>query len=546
MHAELLARRVPGAAVGIVLRRPHAVRRRASAPMLGVPVAGSVEEVLAVRRRRGGHLLQRRHARRPHGGGGRGGQGGVLREARVARSGGARTRAGRHRGRAACRSRSASTAASIPRTRRWPRRSPPGAIGEPHLVRISSRDPEPPPLEYVRTSGGLFLDMTIHDFDMARFVTGSEVVEVFARGGVRVAPAFAQAGDIDTALVTLVHASGCLTAIDNCRATAYGFDQRVEAFGSDGMAASENPPAHTGVLTTAEGAHRPPLPHFFLERYLPSYEREWQAFVGALRDRDPAAGRRRMTPARRWSSGWRRGSRCARGAPSAWIAAEVAADRAAMRIFVTGAGGFVGSNLVHVFAQRHGAEVIAPSHEHRRPHRPPAVAPLRRRDAARRDRARRDLERSNHVVLGPATRVEGVCGRHPQRGGRRQRRRRPRRAHLHRLGVRRHPGPRQRDRAAQPDQPLRLPQGRLRAGRHPARGARDGGAHRRRAGRPPGAAADAAPAGRGVRVPGGVAGRCPARGRRFTVWDGDGLNRWPRRRWPPTPPSSSGLRSSAM
>jgi len=157
-----------------------------------------------------------------------------------------------------------------------------GQIGEPHLVRISSRDPEPPSLDYVRTSGGLFLDMTIHDFDMARFVTGSEVVEVFARGGLRVAPDFAEAGDIDTALVTLVHASGCLTAIDNCRQTAYGFDQRVEAFGSAGMAASENPPAHTGVVTTADGARRPPLPHFFLERYLPSYEREWEAFVGAL------------------------------------------------------------------------------------------------------------------------------------------------------------------------------------------------------------------------------------------------------------------------
>jgi myo-inositol 2-dehydrogenase / D-chiro-inositol 1-dehydrogenase len=157
-----------------------------------------------------------------------------------------------------------------------------GRIGEPHLVRISSRDPEPPSLEYVRTSGGLFLDMMIHDFDMARFVTGSEVVEVFARGGVRVAPAFGEAGDIDTALVTLVHASGCLTAIDNCRATAYGFDQRVEAFGADGMAASENPPAHSGMVLTAAGAHRPALPHFFLERYLASYEREWLAFVSSL------------------------------------------------------------------------------------------------------------------------------------------------------------------------------------------------------------------------------------------------------------------------
>jgi myo-inositol 2-dehydrogenase / D-chiro-inositol 1-dehydrogenase len=159
-----------------------------------------------------------------------------------------------------------------------------GRIGEPLVVRISSRDPEPPPLDYVRTSGGLFLDMMIHDFDMARFVTGSEVVEVFARGGVRMQPELAEAGDIDTALVTLVHASGCLTAIDNCRRTAYGFDQRVEVFGSAGVAASENPPAHTGVVTTADGAWRPTLPHFFLERYLPSYELEWQAFIEAVRD----------------------------------------------------------------------------------------------------------------------------------------------------------------------------------------------------------------------------------------------------------------------
>ncbi len=157
-----------------------------------------------------------------------------------------------------------------------------GAVGEPHLVRISSRDPEPPPLEYVRTSGGLFLDMMIHDFDMARYVTGTEVVEVFARGAVRVEPSFAEVGDIDTALVTLVHEDGCLTAIDNSRRAAYGFDQRVEVFGSAGMAVSENPLAHTGTVFTAAGADRPPLPHFFLERYLPSYIREWEAFVEAV------------------------------------------------------------------------------------------------------------------------------------------------------------------------------------------------------------------------------------------------------------------------
>jgi len=163
-----------------------------------------------------------------------------------------------------------------------------GAVGEPHLVRISSRDPEPPPLEYVKSSGGLFLDMMIHDFDMARFVTGSEVVEVFARGALRIEPSFAEAGDIDTALATLVHADGCLTAIDNSRRAAYGFDQRVEVFGSEGMAVSENPRAHTGSVLTADGERRPPNPYFFLERYLPSYVREWQAFVDAVkRGQDP-------------------------------------------------------------------------------------------------------------------------------------------------------------------------------------------------------------------------------------------------------------------
>ena len=162
-----------------------------------------------------------------------------------------------------------------------------GVIGETHLVRISSRDPAPPPLEYVKTSGGLFLDMMIHDFDMARFITGREVVEVFARGAVRVDEAFAQAGDIDTALVTLVHEDGCLTAIDNSRRAAYGYDQRVEAFGSEGMAVSENPRAHAGTVLTADGERRPALPYFFLERYLPSYIREWQAFVEAVKNGTP-------------------------------------------------------------------------------------------------------------------------------------------------------------------------------------------------------------------------------------------------------------------
>jgi myo-inositol 2-dehydrogenase / D-chiro-inositol 1-dehydrogenase len=157
-----------------------------------------------------------------------------------------------------------------------------GAVGEPHLVRISSRDPAPPPIAYVQASGGIFLDMTIHDFDMARHVAGSEVVEVFAHGAVRIDPAFADADDVDTALVTLVHENGCLTAIDNSRQAVYGYDQRVEVFGSAGMAASDNPSAHTAVVRTADGAHAATLPYFYLERYIPSYLGEWEAFVAAV------------------------------------------------------------------------------------------------------------------------------------------------------------------------------------------------------------------------------------------------------------------------
>jgi myo-inositol 2-dehydrogenase/D-chiro-inositol 1-dehydrogenase len=158
-----------------------------------------------------------------------------------------------------------------------------GAIGDPHIVRITSRDPSPPPLDYVRVSGGIFLDMTIHDFDMARFVTGSEVVEVYARGAVRIDDDFGDAGDVDTAVVTLEHANGCLTTIDNSRRAVYGYDQRVEVFGSAGVAGSDNPLSHTGVVRTAEGSYTPGLPWFFLDRYLTSYVREWEAFVAAIR-----------------------------------------------------------------------------------------------------------------------------------------------------------------------------------------------------------------------------------------------------------------------
>jgi myo-inositol 2-dehydrogenase/D-chiro-inositol 1-dehydrogenase len=162
-----------------------------------------------------------------------------------------------------------------------------GSVGEPHIARITSRDPDPPPLEYARASGGLFLDMTIHDFDMARFVVGSEIEEVYARASVRIDPAIGEFGDVDTAVITLVHANGCLTAIDNSRRARYGYDQRVEVFGAEGMAASGNPLGHTATVATASGTSSATLPYFFLERYIPSYVREWEAFVGAVASGTP-------------------------------------------------------------------------------------------------------------------------------------------------------------------------------------------------------------------------------------------------------------------
>jgi myo-inositol 2-dehydrogenase/D-chiro-inositol 1-dehydrogenase len=153
-----------------------------------------------------------------------------------------------------------------------------GLLGDIHLVRITSRDPAPPPIEYIKVSGGIFLDMMIHDFDMARYVTGSEVVEVYAQGAVRVDAAIGEAGDVDTAAVMLRHDNGCITTIDNSRQAVYGYDQRVEAFGSGGMAASDNPLAHSGVRRTAAGTAAPLLPFFFLDRYVPSYVAQWAAF----------------------------------------------------------------------------------------------------------------------------------------------------------------------------------------------------------------------------------------------------------------------------
>jgi myo-inositol 2-dehydrogenase/D-chiro-inositol 1-dehydrogenase len=163
-----------------------------------------------------------------------------------------------------------------------------GAVGDVHLCNITSRDPGPPPIEYIAGSGGMFNDMTIHDFDMARYVTGSDVVDVYARGAVRVDPAIGEAGDIDTAVIILTHASGALTTIDNSRRAAYGYDQRVEAFGNLGKAASANYHDFNSLIATEAGFRQPPLQHFFLERYARSYLDQWAAFLDYVRSDGPS------------------------------------------------------------------------------------------------------------------------------------------------------------------------------------------------------------------------------------------------------------------
>lgn len=162
-----------------------------------------------------------------------------------------------------------------------------GKIGNLHILRIISRDPAPPPASYVKLSGGMFLDMTIHDFDMARYLSGSEVVEVYAAGGVLVDPAIGEAGDIDTALITLKFANGAIGTIDNSRKAVYGYDQRVEVFGSDGMVAVTNNLPNTSVYSNADGVVSEKPLYFFLERYMDSFIAEMQDFVDAVINDSP-------------------------------------------------------------------------------------------------------------------------------------------------------------------------------------------------------------------------------------------------------------------
>lgn len=159
-----------------------------------------------------------------------------------------------------------------------------GKVGETHILKITSRDPGPPPISYIERSGGLFLDMTIHDFDMARFIVGSEVKEVYAIGKVRVDSAIGEAGDVDTAIVNLTFEDGTIATIDNSRKATYGYDQRLEIFGSKGMAHIENQKPDSHILFDDSGAHQPPLLDFFLERYKDAYLQEMQAFASAIQE----------------------------------------------------------------------------------------------------------------------------------------------------------------------------------------------------------------------------------------------------------------------
>lgn len=157
-----------------------------------------------------------------------------------------------------------------------------GKIGEAHILKITSRDPEPPNPAYIKVSGGIFLDMTIHDFDMACFLTDSDVEELYVNSAVLVDPAIGEQGDVDTAIITMKMANGALAVIDNSRKAAYGYDQRAELFGSKGMVATSNDTVSSAVISNADGVTGEKPLFFFLERYMDSFSEEMRQFTEAV------------------------------------------------------------------------------------------------------------------------------------------------------------------------------------------------------------------------------------------------------------------------
>jgi myo-inositol 2-dehydrogenase/D-chiro-inositol 1-dehydrogenase len=165
------------------------------------------------------------------------------------------------------------------------------AIGKLETLNITSHDPGPPPIAYVRVSGGLFKDMTIHDFDMSRWLLGEEPTEVFASASCLVDPEIAAAGDVDTARILLRTRAGKLCVISNTRRSGYGYDQRIEAFGSAGTARADNVLMSTVSTSTERGTSGDALQNFFLDRYAEAYRREMRHFLEILRDAAaPAVG----------------------------------------------------------------------------------------------------------------------------------------------------------------------------------------------------------------------------------------------------------------
>ena len=166
-----------------------------------------------------------------------------------------------------------------------------GKVGDVHIIKITSRDPEPPSAEYAAVSGGMFLDMTIHDFDMVRFLAGCDAEEIYVQSAVLVDPAIGEAGDVDTAVITLKMENGAIAVIDNSRRAAYAYDQRAEVFGSKGMVATGNDTLSTAVISNAQGVTGEKPLYFFLERYMQSFATEVKGFINAIEnDTDTLVG----------------------------------------------------------------------------------------------------------------------------------------------------------------------------------------------------------------------------------------------------------------
>jgi myo-inositol 2-dehydrogenase/D-chiro-inositol 1-dehydrogenase len=163
-----------------------------------------------------------------------------------------------------------------------------GEIGRPCIFHIVNRDPEPPSLEYAKTSGGMFLDMSIHDFDMARFQIG-EVEEIYAIGNVLMAPYLKEIGDVDIDIITLRFSNGVIGSIDNSRQCAYGYDQRLEVFCANGTAIAGNEYENTVIKGDRVGYHSAKLPHFFIQRYAECYVTEVRQFLQCVRDDKPVS-----------------------------------------------------------------------------------------------------------------------------------------------------------------------------------------------------------------------------------------------------------------